>query len=282
VPLSDDTVSYDRAGRGVKLASGLSPAAELVRRYDKDRFLTALFAPAEKRDALMTLYAFNHELARAREVAHEPLIALMRLQWWREVVEGARRTHEVAMPLTTLLANGELDRGDLLGMIEAREVEADPAIETLAKWRDYLLGSAGGVAVAAGRLLGMPEPELLRHGAAAYGAAGVLRSVPALARQQRCLLPVDVLAEHGLTTAAVIAAPTTERVHAVIHRLATEGRAMLQQSRLSRLPERTRAAALPAVLARRDLLRQPRFPNRRGLGDRLAVFRVAVTGVLPT
>jgi phytoene synthase len=45
------------------------PIAALVRRHDPDRFLTALFAPPAKRDALLTLYAFNHELARAREVA---------------------------------------------------------------------------------------------------------------------------------------------------------------------------------------------------------------------
>ena len=43
-----------------------------VRRHDPDRFLTAAFAPAEKRDALLTLFAFNHELARAREVVSEP------------------------------------------------------------------------------------------------------------------------------------------------------------------------------------------------------------------
>jgi phytoene/squalene synthetase len=59
--------------------------AKMVRRHDPDRFLTALFAPPDKRDALLTLYAFNHELARAREVASEPHMALIRLQWWREV-----------------------------------------------------------------------------------------------------------------------------------------------------------------------------------------------------
>ena len=64
--------------------------AALVRRHDPDRFLTALFAPPDRRDALLTLYAFNHELARAREVASEPPLALIRLQWWREVVEGER------------------------------------------------------------------------------------------------------------------------------------------------------------------------------------------------
>jgi phytoene synthase len=57
--------------------------AALVRRHDPDRFLTSLFAPPAQRDALLTLYAFNHELARAREVISEPPLALIRLQWWR-------------------------------------------------------------------------------------------------------------------------------------------------------------------------------------------------------
>ena len=78
--------------------------AALVRRHDPDRFLTALFAPPDRRDALLTLYALNHELARAREVVSEPPLALIRLQWWREVVEGAPRRHEVASPLSAAIA----------------------------------------------------------------------------------------------------------------------------------------------------------------------------------
>src|SRR5215831_21043396 len=77
----------------------LSTAAELVRRHDPDRFFTALFAPPDRRETLLLLYAVNHELARAREATREPMIALMRLQWWREIAEGARRRHEVAGPL---------------------------------------------------------------------------------------------------------------------------------------------------------------------------------------
>ena len=164
--------------------------AALVRRHDPDRFLTALFAPPDRRDALLTLYAFNHELARAREVVSEPPLALIRLQWWREVIEGAHRRHEVAEPLRAALDAGELDRGDLLRLIDAREAEAEPAFQTMIEWRDYLLAGAGGVAVAAGRLLGAPDPETLRPMGAAYGIAGLLRSISAHSRQGRCLLPV--------------------------------------------------------------------------------------------
>jgi phytoene synthase len=247
--------------------------AALVRRHDPDRFLTALFAPPEKRDALLTLYAFNHELARAREAVSEPPLALIRLQWWREVVDGARRRHEVADPLRAAIDAEDLDRGDLLSLIDAREAEAEPAFETTRDWRAYLFASAGGVAVAAGRLLGAPDAEDLRASGAAYGVAGVLRSVAAHARQGRCLLPVDALAAHRLSPQQVVADPQVAR--GAVTQLAREGLMLLRQIRLSR---RVVAAGLPAVLARRDLRRAPLFPSRRGTPDRLAVVWAGLSG----
>ncbi len=258
----------------------LDPLAELVRRHDPDRFLTALFAPADRRPTLFTLYAFNHELARAREVASEPMLALIRLQWWREVVEGADRRHEVATPLSRALAEGALDRADLVALIAARETEAEPAIPTLDAWRDFLLCGAGGLAVAAGRLLGAPEPELLRPLGAAYGAAGMLRSVAALAAQRRCLLPVDVLAAHGLVPEGVVLNPADPALLPALRALAAEGRRLLEQGSGLRLPPSALAAGLPAVLARRDLRRGIPSPGPRGLGDRLAVTWAGISGRL--
>ena len=251
--------------------------AALVRRHDPDRFLTALFAPPDRRDALLTLYAFNHELARAREAVSEAPLALIRLQWWREVVEGAHRRHEVAEPLRGAIEAGELDRADLLALIDAREAEAEPAFETVQAWRAYLFGCAGGVAVAAGRLLGAPDAEGLRPLGAAYGIAGLLRSIPAHARQGRCLLPVDRLAEHGQAPEDIIAEPTTSAAHPVMRQLAHEGLMLL---RPIHLPRPVVAAALPAVLARRDLQRAPALLLERGLADRLAVTLAGLTGRL--
>lgn len=250
--------------------------AALVRRHDPDRFLIALFAPPHRRDVLLTLYAFNHELARAREAVREPPLALIRLQWWREVVEGAHRRHEVAEPLSAALGRGELDRSDLLALIDAREIEAEPAIETLDAWRSYLLANAGGLAVAAARLLGAPDPGAMRPLGAAYGAAGLLRSVAMHARQGRCLLPEDVLAEQGLTPEQLIAEPAAAQAQMAVRRLAQEGLRML--SGPMRYHGQAVAAALPAVLARRDLRRAPLFPAERGLGDRLAVTLAGLAG----
>ena len=209
-------------------------------------------------------------------------MALIRLQWWREIVEGTRRRHEVATPLSEAIAQGLLLPSDLLPIVDAREIEAEPAIETLDDWRAYLLAGAGGLSVAAARLLGAPDPEAFRLFGAAYGAAGLLRSVPILAAQGRCLLPADLLAEHGLLPEAITGGASPEPV---LRRLAEEGRTMLAAARAVRVPRTAIAAALPAVLARRDIerivraaARDPR--DRRGFADRLAVIVAGFTGLL--
>jgi phytoene synthase len=251
--------------------------AALVRRHDPDRFLTALFAPAERRDALLVLYAFNHELARAREVVSEPPLALIRLQWWREVVEGEPRRHEIASPLSEAIAAGALDPGLLLPLIEAREAEAHDDFETLADWRGWLLAGAGGLAVAAAAALGAPQPGVVRPFGAAYGVAGLLRASGMLAVQGRCLLPHDLLARHGLSPEGFIHDPGAASARAALAELVREGQALLEASP-GAVPREAVPAALPAVLARRDLLRWPEVTLPRRFGDRIAVTIAGLTG----
>ncbi len=246
----------------------LSALGVLVRRHDPDRYLTALFAPEDRRELLFLLYAFNHELARAREAVSEPTLALIRLHWWREVVEGVRRRHEVAGPLGEVLDAGLIAPGPLLAMIDGREVEAEPGVATLADWRSWLMATGGGVAVTAGQILGADDEVLgrLRLLGAAYGAAGQRRSVAALARQGRCMLPADLMNAHGLTAEAVIARPALAAP--VLAELAEAARTWLRAG--GRMPRGVIAAALPAVLARRDLRRNG--AAARGVGDQMAVL----------
>jgi 15-cis-phytoene synthase len=253
--------------------------AALVRRHDPDRFLTALFAPPERRDALLTLYAFDYELARAREVTSEPHLALIRLHWWREVVEGARRRHEVATPLGALLDDGLLAPDALLPVIDAYEIETEPCIDTLATWRAWLLAGAGGIATAAARILGAPNAESVRPLGAAHGAARVIRWHDVLANRGRCLLPADLLEAAGSSVHAAIANPHAPEVQSVLRQLIGEGESLLARAPSGRVPRAFIAASLPAVLARRDLRRGVDIRiGPRGLADRLAVTWAGFTG----
>ena len=86
----------------------LQTSADLVARADPDRFAAAMAAPVPSRRILFPLYAFNIEVARAPWAATEPMIAEMRLQWWRDALEeiGARQTvrgHDVTRALGDIL-----------------------------------------------------------------------------------------------------------------------------------------------------------------------------------
>jgi len=165
----------------------LSPIAAFARAHDPDRFLAALFAPPERREAIFTLIAFNHELARAREAASHPMAALIRLQWWRDALEEAlagkpARRHEVAEPLHAAITAGSLDPVALGAMIDAREAEAEEAgIPTEADFVAWLRGTAGGFAYAAGLALGgsAEDAEKLGGGAAIRDGPCRARALPA-------------------------------------------------------------------------------------------------------
>ena len=97
---------------------------EAVRAADRDRYLTALYAPADKRDALFALYAFNAEIAGVRDRIHEALPGEVRLQWWRDVIAAdsgeAAAGHPLAEALKATIAAYNLPKQAFDNYLEAR------------------------------------------------------------------------------------------------------------------------------------------------------------------
>ncbi len=173
----------------------LATCGDIVRRGDPDRFLAAMAARPAARAVLFPLYAFNVEVARAPWMTAEPLIARMRLQWWRDVLEeiGARgvvRRHEVTTPLAQVLDRA--GAGDLDRAVAAREWDVDGSgfADADALWA-HLDATGGTLMWTAARLLGAGpgEEPALRRIARAGALASWLTAVPALVAAGREPLP---------------------------------------------------------------------------------------------
>ncbi|MDP3195821.1 squalene/phytoene synthase family protein [Tabrizicola sp.] len=187
----------------------VAACAALVQRGDPDRFRAVMATPVEARAQLFPLYAFNLEIARAPWVTQEPLIAEMRLQWWRDVVEntasGAARAHEVAGPLHDLIRDFGLPVEVMDRLIAARrwDIHRDShaGVDGLS---DYLEDTGAGLMWLAARSLGAPDAA--ETPVRAYGwataAAMYIRAVPELEARGRQPLPQGVnsrnLARQGL------------------------------------------------------------------------------------
>lgn len=167
----------------------LDACAAIVQRGDPDRFQALMSAPVAARAKLLPLYAFNLEIARLPWVSKEPMIAEMRLQWWRDIlVEDAPRAHEVAAPLYDLIRTQNLPIALFEQMISARswDIYTDPFADQDA-FDAYIDQTAGNLMWLSALALGA-DPAVehkVRDYAYAAGLANYLRAVPELVERSR-------------------------------------------------------------------------------------------------
>ncbi|TIW66499.1 MAG: phytoene/squalene synthase family protein, partial [Mesorhizobium sp.] len=154
---------------------------DAVRASDHDRYLSALYAPADKRDALFSLYAFNAEIASVRDRIHEPLPGEVRLQWWRDVIAAendAETGHPIADALRATISANRLPKTAFDNMLEARifDLYDDPMPS-----RTDLEGYCGETAAALIQLAAMMlDPQEAPRFADLAGRAGCAQAITGL------------------------------------------------------------------------------------------------------
>lgn len=249
-------------------AEALRHCADQVRRYDHDRYLCTLFAPARARGAILALYAFNVEVAKVRETVSEPMMGQIRLQWWRELIENAPkgdlRKHPVAMALGAALRDFRLPAAPLERLLDARERDlVDEPPETLAALEDYGEATAATLLDLALAVLGVRDDaarEAARHVGIAWALTGLLRAVPFHAARRKVFLPRDLTGAAGLDVARMLDGHPDSAVGIVARQIADAARAHIDAARglRSRVPRAAVPALLPAVLATHYLKRLER------------------------
>ncbi|MGO4704253.1 phytoene/squalene synthase family protein [Microvirga sp. 2MCAF38] len=179
----------------------------LLKEGDPDRYWATLFAPADKRRHLFALYAFSFEIARVRDSISEALVGEMRLQWWRDALQGEARgevrANPVAAALDDTLVAFRLPRQALVNLIDARifDLYEDP-MPSLNDLEGYCGETSSSLFRLASIILaGGADPgqaDAAGHAGVAYAVTGLLRAFPWHARRQQLYIPIDLLNRHGV------------------------------------------------------------------------------------
>jgi phytoene synthase len=233
---------------------------DLVRAADKDRFLASLFAPAEARRHLFALYAFNAEIARVRVVVRTPMAGEIRLQWWRDALQGEGhgevRANPVADALIDTIAACRLSVEPLLALIEARSFDLyDDSMPSLDALYGYARKTSSSLIELAAVVLGGADPiadGLAGPAGIGSGIARLLQAFPVHVARGQLYLPLDVLTSHGVNLADVNARRATPQLRAALSDLRGRARFELDQvaAASNRLTVQARPAFLPVALAR--------------------------------
>jgi len=196
----------------------------LVRSTDRDRFLSALFAPAEHRSALHALYAFNIEVARVRALVREPLAGEIRLQWWREALAGERpaevRAHPVAAALTEVIARYELPLHRFEELIEARRLDlGGELLGSLDQLELYARHTRSNLIELAARVLGASAAGFAAPAGISMTVTTLLRRFAADAARGRLFVPADMLVHHAVVPQDILAGRSSDGLIAALARL---------------------------------------------------------------
>lgn len=247
------------------LAAAWAYCSAQARTADHDRWLCSLFAPETPRHDLWALLAFNAEIARTREVAREPLLGQIRLQWWREAIaeayDGRVRAHQVMAPLADAILRRAPPRERFETLLDGRLRDLDDLpFASLAALEAYAGATSGTLSLLMLDLLGVDD-EPARTAAGAIGTAwalvGLARATPHLAARRRLMLPQDLLDTAGVNPESLFTGRPDDGLVEVLRAVVDRATALLAEARRHRraVPPQALPALLPATLLARRIAR---------------------------
>ncbi len=99
-----------------------------LRRTDEARWLASRYAPEAARRRLVSVWLLRLELQRALH-ASEPMLAKIRIQWWREAIEGLRagtvRRHDLTEEMALACAGVPLLPAAIIDLVDRYDDVAD-------------------------------------------------------------------------------------------------------------------------------------------------------------
>ncbi|MFN3719160.1 MAG: phytoene/squalene synthase family protein [Rhizobium rhizophilum] len=271
---------------------------QALRETDRDRYLAALLTPADRRAAIVALYAYNAELARVRDLVREPLPGEVRLQYWRDLLEGAAHGETAANPVAAELLRAvqawRLPVAPLVAMADARIFDLyDDPMETTGMFEGYAGETAAALIQLACLVLDAEAAEraadVVGHASVALAVAGAILLMPIHKARGQVYMPTQILASAGLDRETFLAAGGDDRLNAAIQAFAGFGLDHLRKARATgQLPEDLLPAFLPVTLAEPVLKRAAKTGAACLTADirppqwrrQLAMMRLLLTGKL--
>ena len=189
-----------------------------------------------------------------REIVSEPLLGEIRLQWWRDALEGTHagdaKANPVAAALLDTIARFDLPNAPLLELILARghDLYGEPmrSVEAL---EEYTEVTCSNLLRLAALILDGAEAAASRdaalHAGIAYGITGLIRALPW--QFARGFVPAEILQAHGVSRDDFAEGHASPEVLAALAYTRAVARAHLDNfyAKLPGLPDKVRPTFLP-------------------------------------
>ncbi len=186
-----------------------------------DQTLATSFLAPEARAGVIALILFTHEVARARQAVSEPMLAAIRLQWWRDMLEEIYsgktvRPQPVAHALAETIRAFDLPRPWFDAIIDGFGIEQDEVpFQTwaeLANQADQTYGNFNRLALlAAGApAISSSLDQVARQASIVWRICDLMAQWPRWTHRRQLWLPVE--AQVGLDIEATFSGQTSRQL----------------------------------------------------------------------
>jgi NADH dehydrogenase [ubiquinone] 1 alpha subcomplex assembly factor 6 len=253
------------------IKAALRHCLTVIRARDHDAYLACIHGLSTNQlPRVVPIHALNCETASVISSTANMSVAIVKLQWWRQVVDSmfnesksqgvkaAEEAHPVVLALKTVLDQSgrtvHLQRL-LRRMIEARIWDASfdgQGVDDLMAMEKYASDARGSALCATLEVNGIRNTDCdhaASHLGKAIGLAALLRGTVAHAKQRRCYLPRESCAREGVSIESVYRLEQSEGVKNVAHEVATVAKSHLDSARAmeGRIPREARVFLLQAT-----------------------------------
>ena len=174
-------------------------------------YYSFLFLPAERRRAIMALYAFCREVDEVVGECNDISIASTKLTWWRQEIErvaSGQPTHPVGLALKAVSADFNLPKEQLLEIIDGAEMDLQQTRYLDFKGLSlYCYRVSSVLALLSAEIFGGTDRQTQKYAhdlGMAFQLTTIIRNVGDDARRGRIYIPMDELKQFNVPAADIL------------------------------------------------------------------------------
>jgi len=186
-------------------------------------YYSFLFLPKPKRQAITALYAFCREVDDVADECTDVAIARTKLAWWRTEIANlyaGHPQHPVTQALAEAVRDYNLAEEHFQEIIDGMEMDLDQN-----RYRDfkelhlYCYRVASVVGLLSASIFGYRDRGTLKYAhdlGLAFQLTNIVRDVGEDARRGRIYLPLDEMAQHGVSEADILQGRESDQVRRLL------------------------------------------------------------------
>lgn len=182
-------------------------------------YYSFLFLPKNRREAITALYAFCREVDDIADECHEADLARVKLAWWRQEIAqlyAGNPQHPVSRALAPAVAEYNLEQEYFHEIIDGMAMDLEQnRYGEFKHLQLYCYRVASVVGLLSASIFGFSNHKTLRYAhdlGLAFQLTNIIRDVGEDARRNRIYLPLDELAQFGVSESDILQGRQTERV----------------------------------------------------------------------